>query len=152
MQIRKLNKYDSSEMKNLYEVYQKAYSVEADILSVKRELFFPLSLSLADLRSSTDEILVYFDDNSIKGAIFLERLDSSITISSLVVDPLFFRSGIAKSLIRHCLNVNECAQFYVGTGLNNVPAIKLYQSFGFEITNEKIVEPKIKIVQLMKRL
>ena len=52
-------------------------------------------------------------------------------IRSLVVHPLFFRQGIASQLMEFVLETFDSDLFVVETGLENVPAIKLYEQFKF---------------------
>jgi ribosomal protein S18 acetylase RimI-like enzyme len=67
-----------------------------------------------------------------------------------VVDPRFFRKGIAKRLLSHCFNLFPDQEFNVGTGAANVPAIQLYRSFNFEIMREEIVDHSLKILKLRR--
>ena len=53
--------------------------------------------------------------------------------TSLVVDPNYFRRGIASKLIDFVLNHYEVNMFTVETGKDNGPARKLYEGFGFEL-------------------
>ena len=55
----------------------------------------------------------------------------STLIRSLVVDPYFFRQGIAKKLMEFVLDTFDSKLFVVETGLENGPATKLYETFGF---------------------
>ena len=151
MHIRNINRDDSAEVKQLYELFRKAYTVEAQILGISPELFFPLQISLSDFRKLKDEMLGLYIDEVLSGAIFLEKNDSSITISNLIVDPKCFRRGIGYALINYAISKYETLDFVVGTGAKNTPAIKLYQKFDFQFLSEEIVVPDLKIVKF-KRL
>ncbi|MBL7544316.1 MAG: GNAT family N-acetyltransferase [Bdellovibrionaceae bacterium] len=150
MQIRPLEKKNHTEIARLYQIRQAAYTIEAGLLSIQPDLFFPLQETLNDLQNSTDEIFVSVMDGSITGAIFLEKLIASIVISNLFVDPKFFRRGIARALIAHCLSLYPKKEFHVGTGKLNSPAIRLYETFKFEPLKEKIVEPNLRIIKLRR--
>ena len=54
-----------------------------------------------------------------------------ILIRSLVVHPDFFRQGIAGKLIKFVFETFKSNLFVVETGLENGPATKLYEKFGF---------------------
>lgn len=152
MQIRAIEKKNLSEINRLYELQQEAYKVEADRIGVRVDLFYPLKETLDELQNSTDEIFVSLADGLITGAISLEKLEGSLLISKLVVDPKFFRRGIAKALVGHCFKLYPKEEFQVGTGATNSPAINLYQSFRFEIFKEIIVEPDLRVVKLRRPL
>lgn len=150
MQIRLLDKKNQIEIDRLYQIKQAAYLIEANLLGVRPDLFFPLRETINDLQNSKDEIFVSLRGGAIGGAIFLEKLGASMVISNLVVDPKFFRRGIAKALIEHCLNLYPEQEFQVSTGKLNSPAIQLYNRFNFKTIKEEIVEPNLKIVKLRR--
>jgi ribosomal protein S18 acetylase RimI-like enzyme len=150
MQIRRANMKNKTEVGCLFRIQQAAYSIEAEILGLKPNAFFPLRETVEELQHSSDEVWVYLLDDVVTGAIFLEKSGDCLAISKLVVDPSFFRRGIAKSLVRHCLNLHLNTEFHVGTGALNRPAILLYESFDFKIFHEEIVESNLKIVKLKR--
>jgi ribosomal protein S18 acetylase RimI-like enzyme len=88
--------------------------------------------------------------DSIVGAVSIEKLDDSILISKLVVDPTFFRRGVAKALIAHCLQSYPKQHFQVGTGADNQPALRLYQSLGFKIFATEAIEHNLNIIRLRR--
>ncbi|AZZ37060.1 hypothetical protein CIK05_09725 [Bdellovibrio sp. qaytius] len=151
MRIRNIDKNISDDLLQVYKVFRAAYAVEAEILDVPPTSFFPLTLTLEDLEKSEDEIFGIEVDGTLAGAIFLEKSNHTITISSLVVDPKYFRKGLGKSLINYVLQKYRTMNFLAGTGSKNIPAIKLYEKFGFQATSEETVEPSIRRVNL-KRL
>ncbi len=54
-------------------------------------------------------------------------------IQSLVVDPEYFRRGIARALIIFIMEKFDTRKFTVETGKNNSPARSLYEGFGFKL-------------------
>ena len=50
----------------------------------------------------------------------------------MVVDPVFFRQGIARKLMEYVFNTFDSKLFVVETGLENGPATKLYKKFDFK--------------------
>ena len=70
-------------------------------------------------------------NEDIAGVIEIDHNNDSTLIRSLVVDPTFFRQGIAKKLMKFVLNTFDSKLFVVETGLDNGPATKLYEQFGF---------------------
>lgn len=150
MTIRLLAKNSLPETTRLYEIYVAAYTSEAWLLGVSKEQFFPLQQSIEAIRCSKDEIWGLHSNENLIGAVFLERLHSSITISNLVVDPPSFRQGVAKALLKHIFDSYPDAEWFVATGAKNIPAIRLYEFFGFLPVSEEIVEPDIKLVKMKK--
>ena len=112
------------------------------------ETFPPLHGTLQELHDSRDESYVYLVDEVAVGAIFLEMTATSVLISKLIVLPDFFRRGIARTLISHCLQLYPQTDFEVGTGSGNFPALDLYRSFGFRIFEEALLEENILICRL----
>ncbi len=53
-------------------------------------------------------------------------------ICSFVVDPEHFRKGVASSLLDHVLTKRDWTKAVVETGADNLPAIRLYEKFGFK--------------------
>lgn len=137
-------------MEAIYTIFRAAYLVEADLLGVRPEQFFPLKQKQIDLTNSTDNIFGAWVNNILGGAIFIEKSKGSITINNLVVDPKLVRRGIAKSLVGNCLQSYANNDFFVSTGKKNTPALQLYGAFGFKTIDEEVVEPNIQIVKLAR--
>lgn len=53
-------------------------------------------------------------------------------IAWLYVDPLFMRRGIGRKLLRHALET-ESGVYYAEALVGNIPAVKLYESEGFNV-------------------
>lgn len=148
MQIRKFDQNNPEERAQVYKVQIAAYTVEAAIIGAKA--FPPLHGTLDELLASRDEAYVYLLGSDVVGAIFLEMTASSVLISKLIVKPDFFRQGIASSLISYSLILYPDTGFEVGTGSANFPALALYRSFGFRITEERLLEDDISISRLQR--
>lgn len=151
MLVKTIDKNRRKDLSEIYEIFRAAYNVEAQILNILAINFFPLQMTLEDLEKSSDEIFALEVGKTLVGAIFLEKSNTSITISNLVIDPKYFRQGFGKALVSHVLEKYRSIDFLVGTGYKNTPAIKLYKKFDFQIISEEVVEQNLKIVKL-KRL
>jgi ribosomal protein S18 acetylase RimI-like enzyme len=151
MKIRAIERNNPNEWMRLHQLQQDAYRVEAQWLGVDPETFFPVRESLDSLMKTSDDCLAAVKAGSIVGAIYFERQKSSILISKLVVDPRFFRLGIAKALLQACLELHPREEFQVGTGARNLPAIRLYESFRFQIFKRETVEGALEIVKLKRQ-
>lgn len=128
-----------AQLQQLYHLRQLAYRVEAQRLGVKT--LPPLQRSIADLVAEPDSHLGIFHVHQLIGAIsFTEHL-----INSLVVHPDFFRQGIASRLLTDVLTSND--QWCVTTGANNLPAIGLYEKYGFRIF-KRFEVPGLQLVEL----
>lgn len=65
--------------------------------------------------------------------------------------PLFFRRGIAKTLLLFVFNKFNSDLFTVETGINNKPATELYKKLGFVEIKQWNTELGIKKVLFEKR-
>ena len=120
------NKHVATEMRK---VFQASYAIEAELLGAAD--FPPLKRTMEDYMSCDNSFLGYFKDQELAGAIELDRGEEVIHIQSLVVHPKFFRQGIGRKLVEHVLASNPTIRFTVETGLDNRPAIRLYEQLGF---------------------
>ncbi|MFK7922820.1 MAG: GNAT family N-acetyltransferase, partial [Bacteroidia bacterium] len=78
--------------------------------------------------------------------------DEQLEISNLVVDPAFFRQGLAGKLMEYLLAQNAWTEAIVDTAQVNLPAINLYQKWGFEEINRWLPAHGIPIVRLSRSL
>ena len=113
----------------IWDIFQHSYAVEADIL--KAVNFPPLQRSVSDFLVSETIFFAYYINFDIAGLIEIDINQETIHIQSLVVYPKYFRQGIGKSLVRSVLTSHLSFQFTVETGVDNVPAKRLYSSLGF---------------------
>lgn len=113
----------ASDAEALLELQRASYRIEADLLGVTA--FPPLAQTLSDLEAERPVGYV-FEEGGLVGAITFE----DETVTRLVVAPQAFRRGIGRQLVSHLL-AHEGIRF-VSTGEANLPAIRLYESLGFE--------------------
>lgn len=128
--IERLENNDLEISKKIRSVFQVSYKVEAKLLNATN--FPPLKRSLENYVKSNTEFFGYLKSKELAGVIDIDHNDSSIHICSLVVDPNFFRQGIARKLIEFVFNTFDSNLFVVETGLENGPATKLYKNFDFK--------------------
>ncbi len=71
-------------------------------------------------------------EQDLVAVIELDILKQSIHIQSLVVHPEYFRQGIAGKLIQFVFDNFKTNRLTVETGVDNLPAVRLYKNYGFE--------------------
>lgn len=98
------------------------------------------------------------DNHKIIGAIGLKLISKGIgKMKSLRVHPNYRRKGIAKKLVsileEYCKE-NNFTKITLGVGADNdsVPAVKLYESQGYTLTDKKEFEDKSKAFYYEKKL
>ncbi|OAN14513.1 GNAT family N-acetyltransferase [Exiguobacterium undae] len=109
-----IRRLEATDYPALHRLQQRAYQVEADLIGVSDSP--PLQQTPAQLVHEQPSGYVYCLDEQLVGALTIEQE----TITRLVVAPDYFRQGIAKHLLH-----------FVSTAAANLPAIALYQQFGF---------------------
>jgi len=127
-----IEKLEHSKLKTaekIYLVWQASYIIEARLLKAKH--FPPLKRSVEDFTKSKTDFYSYTLNGDFSGIVELNTSHSFIHIQSLVVHPRYFRNGIASQLIEHVLGKYQPRTFTVETGLENAPAIGLYNKHGF---------------------
>ena len=127
--IEKLQNNEIEISKRIRSVFQASYKVEAKLLNATD--FPPLKRPLENYVKSNTVFFGYLKNEDIAGVIEIDHNNDHTLIRSLVVDPTFFRQGIAKKLMKFVLNTFDSKLFVVETGLENGPATKLYETFGF---------------------
>jgi ribosomal protein S18 acetylase RimI-like enzyme len=148
--IKKLLNNDLETAEKIRSVFQASYKVEAKLLNARN--FPPLKRPLEDYLKSTTEFFGYLTHEEIAGVIEIDHDNSTTHIRSLVVDPLLFRQGIAKKLMDFVLDRFDSNLFAVETGLDNEPATKLYEKFGFAAVNQWDTSDGIRKIKFEKRV
>lgn len=137
--IARLNLNDRTLLLRLYQVFRRAYQVEAELLHAS--VFPPLQRRLEEMVVTGREFVGYWEEEEQQGdveerrelaaAMELGHSDGVLEICSLVVDPSYFRRGIASRLLAHVLTEYTWRRAIVETATGNTPAIDLYRKFGF---------------------
>ncbi len=128
--IQKLNNSQPAIAKEIRNVFQASYAVEAEIL--KAEDFPPLKRPLEKYIDIDTEFYGYLLNDEIVAVAELRFHLDFIHIQSLVVHPDHFRKGIASQMMNFILDsFADCPRFMVETGVDNKPASDLYKKFGF---------------------
>lgn len=133
----------------IHSLFQLSYAVEAKILEATD--FPPLKRPIENYLESENDFFGYFENGELAGVIEANHDDSHTAINSLVVHPLFFRRGIAKTLLLFVFNKFNSDLFTVETGINNKPATELYKKLGFVEIKQWNTDFGIKKVLFEKR-
>lgn len=130
--ITRLRHTDHSVALQIQKVFFSAYKVEAKLIGVTN--FPPLERKVADIVASDTTFYGSHYDGQLCAVIEIGYYDPQLNINSLVVHPDYFRQGLARELMRFVLNHYHWETAEVETALANMPAITLYEQFGFTET------------------
>lgn len=114
----------------IHSVFQLSYAIEAKLLNVAD--FPPLKRELESYRKSDNDFFAYLKNQEFAGIAEIDHHAGFTHIQSLVVQPKFFRQGVAQKLMRFVLNSFDSKLFVVETGVKNLPATELYKKLGFK--------------------
>lgn len=131
-------------------IFQSSYAVEAKLLQAKD--FPPLKRAIDDFLNSETEFYGYYENQEIVAVIEIENNKDSTHIQSLVVNPKFFRQGIAQSLISYLFDSLDSSIYTVETGAENQPAVTLYKKNGFVEIEQYYAEFDIRKVRFERNL
>ncbi|WKA54239.1 GNAT family N-acetyltransferase [Planococcus shixiaomingii] len=126
--IQKLDNQKEQVAKAMWAIQIPAYLIEAELIGSKE--IPPLKESVEDIQKS-DETFIGFFEEELKGFISYKKEGELIDIYRLVINPDSFRQGIGGKLVAFLLENFKGHEFIVSTGQANIPAKKLYASFGF---------------------
>ncbi len=128
--IKKLDHTNLAIATKMRVVFQESYAVEAALLNATN--FPPLQRPLESYIKSTTTFFGYHIKDKIVGIVEVSPKEKTTHINSLVVSPHFFRQGIGRELMNYILQKFSSKVVTVETGLENIPASKLYTSFHFK--------------------
>jgi len=127
--IKLLQQTDMAIANIIHVVFQRSYQIEADLIGVTD--FPPLKRTPQDIAGSGGHFYGLWRENELAAAAEVEFIEDGLELCSLVVDPAYFRQGIAGQLLGYILRAFDCKFALVETAAANQPAIRLYQKYGF---------------------
>jgi len=148
--IERLDNKNTTITEKIRSVFQVSYEIEAKLL--KAIDFPPLKRSLNDFFSSETEFYGLWKDKEIAAIIETKSDDYSTHIQSLVVNPRFFRQGLARKLITFVFDSFDSKIFTVETGVDNKPAIELYGKFEFKEVKQWDTDHGIRKIRFEKKI
>ncbi|MFK7921613.1 MAG: GNAT family N-acetyltransferase [Bacteroidia bacterium] len=150
MQLALLPHHQREIAQEIWAVWQSSYRIEAALVGV--EDFPPLRKTVEDIMSSPLHFVGIRLGERLAALAGYSIEDEQLEISNLVVDPAFFRQGLAGKLMEYLLAQNAWTEAIVDTAQVNLPAINLYQKWGFEEINRWLPAHGIPIVRLSRSL
>jgi ribosomal protein S18 acetylase RimI-like enzyme len=148
--IIKINNKKNKIAEEIRAIFQASYAVEAKML--KAIDFPPLKRTVSQFMKSDSEFYAYYLIENIAGVIEIDYNEDLTHIQSLVVYPKYFRNGIGRKLVQFTLDTYRSKLFTVETGIDNNPAIKLYESFGFQELKQWDTNHGIRKIRFEKRI
>lgn len=129
--IKPLDIKDLRTAQMVFQLQMAAYLVEAKITGYDK--LPPLLETLEELYTCDEEFYGFFMGEELAGAISCEWDGETATICRMMVEPRFFRMGIAGNLLTELeKRVQKATMILVSTAANNYPAKKLYQKHNFQ--------------------
>jgi len=127
--IIKLDNSNENVATQIFEVFQKSYKIEAELVGI--ENFPPLLRKKSAIQKSQTQFYGFIDKKQIAAVIELVIDNTQLEIWSLTVAPTDFRKGLASKLLSFAFNSFNCNKVMVETAVENTPAINLYKKHGF---------------------
>lgn len=148
MHVAPIEPLDPGHLQALHALQQAAYLREARILGIQD--FPPLRETLATLRGTRERLMGAWEGETLVGVLGSEPEDGHHLITRLAVDPGRFRKGVGSLLLAHFISRHGQAGLSVQTGMDNVPALRIYQKHGFLIMQFSRSQEGIRLVRLVR--
>jgi len=129
-------------------VQHAAYEVEAELIGYPQ--LPPLHETLEALQATPEELWLCEEGGELCGAVGLEQHPDELVIARLFVAPAFFRRGVGSALVAQALARADGRPVRVGTGARNLPALALYERFGFRRLDAGRATPSVGYVELIR--
>lgn len=147
--FQKIDHRNEETAKAIQRIQRPAYKLEAGLIGF--EGIPQLTETLPELQNCDETFFGCVDKDALLGFISYRKEDETIDIHRLAVDPDHFRKGIGRLLLAFLLKTFNGMDFIVSTGKANLPAKKLYESFGFIETKDFEVAPGVFCTALEKK-
>ncbi|RAT95319.1 GNAT family N-acetyltransferase [Brevibacillus sp. Leaf182] len=140
--IMRLDLQDEQTVQKLWDMQQRAYRVEAELIGT--EDIPPLRESVEQLRTCEETFYGFIEEGKLAGAVSFVIEGETLDIHRMIVDPVHFRKGIASQLLAS-VHEHGCSKIVVATGSLNEPAVRLYERHGFTLKDQKEVRPGLRL-------
>ncbi|WP_456459448.1 GNAT family N-acetyltransferase [Reichenbachiella sp.] len=148
MKIQVLKHHDIEMALVIWQLFQRSYKVEADLVGTSD--FPPLQRSSEAIQKSDTLFYGIWEKERLAAAIEVSFKNELLDVCSLVIDPDFFRQGLARQLLDFVEDEFNPQSCEVETASANMPAIKLYQKHGYVLIDQWMTSFNIEKVKLVK--
>lgn len=113
------------------------------IMNMEKELFtlpWTKDMFLQEIHTQHAYVLLKEDDNLLIGYVCGWLMLDEFNITNLAVRAEFQKMGLGEMLVKFIIGkllLQKCFQFLLEVRESNMPAIKLYAKFGFEIIGKR---------------
>jgi len=148
--IRQLDLSDPDAAEEIWALQHAAYRQEAAL--VGEAALPPLAETVASLQRSNECFYGYYSaSGDLTGAVSVLEAEGGMKICRMMVDPAYFRQGIASALLQHLTDdaFPERA-WVVNAELRNVPAIRLYERNGFRQVDTWHPSPQLTMARMLR--
>jgi ribosomal protein S18 acetylase RimI-like enzyme len=150
-EIRALKITDQSVAERVLELQHASYRIEAELTGFPD--LPPLLETWQELAESGEVFFGAFSGDALAGAISYKLHGTVLDVHRVMVDPDFFRRGIARALVEFVESQEpDAKRAIVSTGKQNAPAVSLYLKLGFRAVGDLEVAPGLWITRFEKLL
>ena len=135
--------------KQIYDLFQQSYKIEAQLVGVHD--FPPLQRSTSHIQKANSKFLGQWIESDLAAVLEYSLSETHLSVDSLVVHPTYFRRGLASKTLQSLLERVHWHSADVDTAAANHPAIRLYEKFGFSKSKHWETDEGIEKVRLSCR-
>ncbi len=148
MQISRLTHHDNRQAAQIWNLFQAAYEIEAQVLGLQN--FPPLNRTIHQIQKAKTTFYGCCSNTRLVAAMEIDWCNkSTFHIDSFGVSPKHFRQGFGSKLLTGVLDELEWQQVTVATAVANAPARHLYQKHGFYPQKYWLTADNISMVTLL---
>lgn len=149
MHVSKLNHRDPQQAAQIWQLWQSAYKIEAQVLGLQN--FPPLDRTVRHIQDASTTFYGGWQDAELVAATEIEDLDEKhFHINSFGVSPDHFRKGYGSKLLDDVLALLCWRKITVTTAVANLPALQLYKKHGFHPQDQWTTPDNFQMVTLYK--
>lgn len=135
----------------IYRLQQASYAVERDLIGVAD--FPPLLVTARDIQREPGTFLGCRDRGALVGVLSFTATPALLDIGRLIVDPAYFRRGIAGALLDAAeRRAAPGMRLTVSTAEKNLSAVRLYRKHGYQIAQRTTLPDGLALVRLSKQI
>jgi ribosomal protein S18 acetylase RimI-like enzyme len=148
MRVSKLNHRDQQQATQIWQLFQRAYEIEAQVLGLQN--FPPLDRTVCHIQDAPTTFYGGWQTNELVAVTEIEDLeDAEFHINSFGVSPDHFRKGYGSRLLTDVLALLCWRQITVTTAVANTPAIYLYKKHGFHPQEQWTTPDNFQMITLL---